>query len=82
MINGRAAPGGVDGQAMFCGPGTRLTLEPTNPGDAEVLAWVWADGDERPGFTLTAPQLRSLAINLLARAHVLDAGHQTGGEPK
>lgn len=71
-MNGEAAPGGVDGRIVFCGPGTRLTIEPTNPGDVETHAWVWAAGDEQPGVTLKPAELRSLAADLLARADLID----------
>lgn len=73
-MNGRARLGGVDGRVVFCGPGTKLTLEPTQPRDPEVYAWVWANGAERPGFVLNTTQLRDLAADLLARADVIDAG--------
>lgn len=77
LVNGEAAPGGVDGRILYCGPGTLLTLEPTNPGDVEVHAWARVDGHERPGTALGAAQLRDLAADLTARADLIDP---RGGE--
>ena len=75
-MSSNAAPGGVDGQIYGVADGALLTFEPTNPGDAHVDMWLWVDGREYPGRSLTSAQLRGVAADLRARAEVIDGGGQ------